>query len=52
MQISQRVYLSAQTVRNRISRLLGLLCRDNRTQLALTVTALDPFVLTPSAGKK
>jgi two-component system response regulator DevR len=48
-QISQRVYLSAQTVRNRISRLLGLLGRDNRTQLALMVTALDPFVLTPKA---
>lgn len=44
-QISQRVYLSAQTVRNRISRLLGLLGRDNRTQLALMVTAVDPFVL-------
>ena len=43
-QISQRVFLSAQTVRNRISRLLGLLGRDNRTQLALMVTALDPFV--------
>lgn len=51
-QISQRVYLSAQTVRNRISRLLGLLGRDNRTQLALMVTALDPFVLAPSAGRK
>lgn len=43
-QISQRVFLSAQTVRNRISRLLGLLGRDNRTQLALMVTAMDPFV--------
>lgn len=47
-QISQRVYLSAQTVRNRISRLLGLLGRDNRTQLALMVTAMDPFVLAAS----
>jgi len=43
-QISQRVFLSAQTVRNRISRLLGLLGRDNRTQLALMVTEMDPFV--------
>lgn len=43
-QISQRVYLSAQTVRNRISRLLGLLGRDNRTQLALMITAMDPYV--------
>lgn len=50
-QISQRVFLSAQTVRNRISRLLGLLGRDNRTQLALMVTAMDPFVdsLVPAA---
>lgn len=52
-QISQRVFLSAQTVRNRISRLLGLLGRDNRTQLALMVTAMDPFVVTPAAsGRK
>lgn len=52
-QISQRVFLSAQTVRNRISRLLGLLGRDNRTQLALMVTAMDPFVVTPaSSGRK
>lgn len=51
-QISQRVYLSAQTVRNRISRLLGLLGRDNRTQLALMVTALDPFVLAPYGREK
>jgi two-component system, NarL family, response regulator DevR len=43
-QISQRVYLSAQTVRNRISRLLGVLGRENRTQLALLVTHLDPHV--------
>jgi DNA-binding NarL/FixJ family response regulator len=51
-QISQCVYLSAQTVRNRISRLLGLLGRDNRTQLALMVTALDPFVLGSPVGLK
>lgn len=55
-QISQRVFLSAQTVRNRISRLLGLLGRDNRTQLALMVTEMDPFVespvLVPSSSKR
>lgn len=55
-QISQRVFLSAQTVRNRISRLLGLLGRDNRTQLALMVTEMDPFVespvLVPSNSKR
>jgi two-component system, NarL family, response regulator DevR len=51
-QISQCVYLSAQTVRNRISRLLGLLGHDNRTQLALMVTALDPFVLGSPVGLK
>lgn len=49
-QISQRVFLSAQTVRNRISRLLGLLGRDNRTQLALMVTAMDPFIEAPAGG--
>jgi len=43
-QISQRVYLSAQTVRNRISRLLGVLGRENRTQLALLIAHLDPHV--------
>jgi len=47
-QISQRVFLSAQTVRNRISRLLGLLGRENRTQLALMVMAMDPFVVSPA----
>lgn len=55
-QISQCVFLSAQTVRNRISRLLGLLGRDNRTQLALMVTEMDPFVestvLVPSSSKR
>ena len=51
-QISQRVYLCAQTVRNRISRLLGLLGRDNRTQLALMITAMDPFVQPSVHGQK
>lgn len=40
-EIGARVYLSPQTIRNRISRLLSLLGRDNRTQLALMVTGVD-----------
>ncbi|MGA0878426.1 MAG: response regulator [Ilumatobacteraceae bacterium] len=40
-QISEEVYLSSQTVRNRISRLLSLLGRDNRTQLALLLNSVD-----------
>lgn len=40
-EIGARVYLSPQTIRNRISRLLSLLGRDNRTQLALMMTAVD-----------
>lgn len=40
-EIGARVYLSPQTIRNRISRLLSLLGRDNRTQLALLVTSVD-----------
>lgn len=40
-QISEEVFLSSQTVRNRISRLLTLLGRDNRTQLALLMNSLD-----------
>lgn len=40
-QISDDVFLSSQTVRNRISRLLTLLGRDNRTQLALLMNSLD-----------
>lgn len=40
-QISEEVFLSSQTVRNRISRLLTLLARDNRTQLALLMNSLD-----------
>lgn len=37
-EISQRVYLSPQTVRNRVSRLLSVLGKSNRTQLALMVS--------------
>jgi len=44
-QISERVYLSPQTVRNRISRLLSVLGRENRTQLALLHGQLDEAVL-------
>lgn len=40
-EIGARVYLSPQTIRNRISRLLTLLGRDNRTQLALLMTDVD-----------
>lgn len=40
-QISEEAFLSSQTVRNRISRLLTLLGRDNRTQLALLMNSLD-----------
>lgn len=40
-QISQRVYLGAQTVRNRVSRMLAVLGRENRTQLALLFSGLD-----------
>lgn len=43
-QISERVYLSPQTVRNRISRLLSVLGRENRTQLALLHTQLDDAI--------
>jgi len=32
------VYLSPQTVRNRVSRLLSVLGKSNRTQLALMVS--------------
>lgn len=44
-QISERVYLSPQTVRNRISRLLSILGRENRTQLALLHSQLDDAIL-------
>jgi len=40
-QIADRVYLSPQTVRNRISRILTALDKDNRTQLALLMANLD-----------
>ena len=40
-QISQRVFLGAQTVRNRVSRMLAVLGRENRTQLALLFSGLD-----------
>ena len=40
-EIGARVYLSPQTIRNRISRLLSLLGRENRTQLALLVSGVD-----------
>lgn len=39
--IAARVYLSPQTVRNRVSRLLTTLGRENRTQLALMVNEYD-----------
>lgn len=40
-EIATRVYLSPQTVRNRVSRLLTTLGRENRTQLALMVNEFD-----------
>lgn len=40
-QIGENVYLSAQTVRNRVSRMLTELGKENRTQLALLVTSFD-----------
>jgi DNA-binding NarL/FixJ family response regulator len=40
-QIGENVYLSAQTVRNRVSRMLTELGKENRTQLALLVTGFD-----------
>lgn len=43
-EIASRVYLSPQTVRNRVSRLLTNLGRDNRTQLALLVTEYDDLL--------
>jgi two-component system response regulator DevR len=39
--IATRVFLSPQTVRNRVSRLLTTLGRENRTQLALMVNDYD-----------
>jgi two-component system response regulator DevR len=40
-EIASKVYLSPQTVRNRVSRLLTHLGRENRTQLALMVAEFD-----------
>ncbi len=40
-EIATKVYLSPQTVRNRVSRLLTNLGRENRTQLALMVAEYD-----------
>lgn len=40
-QIAADVYLSLQTVRNRVSRLLSRFHKDNRTQLALLFAGLD-----------
>lgn len=40
-QIADHVYLSPQTVRNRISRILSALDKENRTQLALLMANLD-----------
>lgn len=40
-QISNAVFLSPQTVRNRISRILTQLGKDNRTQLALLMAGMD-----------
>ncbi len=40
-QIADQVFLSPQTVRNRISRILTVLDKENRTQLALLMANLD-----------
>lgn len=40
-EIGQRVHLSAQTVRNRVSRLLTTLGKTNRTQVAVMVASLE-----------
>ena len=37
-QIAEAVYLSVQTVRNRVSRLLNRFGKENRTQLAVFVS--------------
>ncbi|NCV97057.1 MAG: DNA-binding response regulator, partial [Acidimicrobiia bacterium] len=42
-QIASSVYLSLQTVRNRMSRLLQKFHLDNRTQLALHIERLGVF---------
>jgi DNA-binding NarL/FixJ family response regulator len=40
-EIGQRVHLSPQTVRNRVSRILTVLGKTNRTQVAVMVAALE-----------
>jgi two-component system response regulator DevR len=40
-EISQRIHLSPQTVRNRVSRILTLLGKANRTQVAVMVASLE-----------
>ena len=40
-EISQRIHLSPQTVRNRVSRILNLLGKTNRTQVAVMVASLE-----------
>jgi DNA-binding NarL/FixJ family response regulator len=40
-EISQRIHLSPQTVRNRVSRILTVLGKTNRTQVAVMVAALE-----------
>lgn len=43
-EIGALVYLSSQTVRNRISRILTLLDKSNRTQIALLLNKLDEVI--------
>ncbi len=40
-EISQRIHLSPQTIRNRVSRILAVLGKSNRTQVAVMVAALE-----------
>lgn len=40
-EISQRIHLSPQTIRNRVSRILAVLGKANRTQVAVMVAALE-----------
>jgi two-component system response regulator DevR len=40
-EISQRIHLSPQTIRNRVSRILAVLGQSNRTQVAVMVAALE-----------
>lgn len=41
-QIAEAVHLNVQTVRNRVSRLLNRFGKDNRTQLAVFISGLQP----------